>query len=54
MEKTAVVLLSGGQDSTTCLYWAKKNFDKVYAIGFNYGQKHVLENEIATAIAKEA
>ena len=46
--------MSGGQDSTTCLYWAKKNFDKVYAIGFNYGQKHVLENEIATAIAKEA
>ncbi|HQJ90771.1 MAG TPA: 7-cyano-7-deazaguanine synthase, partial [Paludibacteraceae bacterium] len=36
-KESAVVLLSGGQDSTTCLYWAKKHFDKVYAIGFRYG-----------------
>lgn len=54
MRESAVVLLSGGQDSTTCLFWAKKHFDRVYAIGFNYGQKHVLENQIAANIAKEA
>ncbi|HOI26361.1 MAG TPA: 7-cyano-7-deazaguanine synthase QueC [Paludibacteraceae bacterium] len=53
-KESAVVLLSGGQDSTTCLYWAKKHFDKVYAIGFRYGQKHQIETEIATQIAKEA
>lgn len=53
MKESAVVLLSGGQDSTTCLYWAKKHFKKVYAIGFRYGQKHQQENEIAAQIAKE-
>ncbi len=53
MKESAVVLLSGGQDSTTCLFWAMKNFKKVYAIGFKYGQKHVLENDIAAQIAKE-
>ena len=36
----AVVLASGGQDSTTCLAWAKKQFNKVHAISFFYGQKH--------------
>lgn len=36
----AVVLLSGGQDSTTCLYWAFRHFDPVYPISFNYGQRH--------------
>jgi 7-cyano-7-deazaguanine synthase len=38
----AVVLLSGGQDSTTCLYWAKGKYD-LYAIGFDYGQSHKQE-----------
>lgn len=42
-----LVLLSGGQDSTTCLYWAKKEFKKVFAIGFDYGQKH--KNELVQA-----
>ena len=50
----AVVLFSGGQDSTTCLYWAKERFEKVYAIGFDYGQKHSNEVDIARDIAKEA
>lgn len=50
----ALVLLSGGQDSTTCLYWAKKYFSEVYAIGFNYGQMHVKELEQAQKIAKDA
>lgn len=48
--ENAVVLASGGQDSTTCLAWAKKYFNKVYAISFFYGQKHSAENEIAQNI----
>lgn len=43
----AVILLSGGQDSTTCLYWAKTHFSEIYAIGFDYGQMHVNELEKA-------
>lgn len=50
--KKAVILLSGGQDSTTCLYWAKKRFDKIYAIGFDYGQKHKIELEAAKMISE--
>ncbi|HKJ41699.1 MAG TPA: 7-cyano-7-deazaguanine synthase QueC [Sunxiuqinia sp.] len=52
--KKALVVFSGGQDSTTCLFWAKRNFDAVEAISYDYGQKHRLELEIAEAIAKEA
>lgn len=48
--KKAVVLLSGGQDSTTCLYWAKKRFTEIYAVGFKYGQKHINEIEAAKKI----
>jgi 7-cyano-7-deazaguanine synthase len=48
----ALVLLSGGQDSTTCLYWAKKHFNEVQAIGFDYGQMHLIELEKAAYIAK--
>lgn len=50
----AVVLFSGGQDSTTCLFWAKKHFDKVYALSFLYGQKHAKEVDQARAIAGKA
>ncbi|MFA6831138.1 MAG: 7-cyano-7-deazaguanine synthase QueC [Bacteroidaceae bacterium] len=50
---TAVVLFSGGQDSTTCLFWALKTFKKVYALSFSYGQKHVKEVSIAEKIAKD-
>lgn len=49
-----VVLFSGGQDSTTCLYWAKKHFKKVYALSFLYGQKHAQEVELARKIAEKA
>ncbi len=52
--KKALIVFSGGQDSTTCLFWAKKQFDEVEAISFDYGQKHRLELEIATEIAKQA
>jgi len=50
----AIVLLSGGQDSTTCLYWAKERFSDIYAIGFDYGQMHVKELEQAKKISKDA
>lgn len=51
MNKKAVVLLSGGQDSTTCLFWAKERFETVLAIGFDYGQKHKQELQQAANIA---
>lgn len=50
----AVVVFSGGQDSTTCLFWAKKHFNEVYALSFRYGQKHELEVELAKKIAAKA
>lgn len=39
----ALVLFSGGQDSTTCLAWALTRFDRVETIGFDYGQRHRIE-----------
>lgn len=50
----AVVIFSGGQDSTTCLYWAIKRYDLVEAITFNYGQKHSIELACAENICKRA
>jgi 7-cyano-7-deazaguanine synthase len=50
----ALVLFSGGQDSTTCLFWARQQFEKVTALGFRYGQKHDVELQQATLIAREA
>lgn len=50
----AIILLSGGQDSTTCLFWAKKHFSEIYAVGFDYGQMHVKELEQAKKICKDA
>ncbi len=49
MLKKALVILSGGQDSTTCLYWAIERFGKenVSAVGFDYGQRH--KNELICA-----
>jgi len=51
---SALVVFSGGQDSTTCLYWAKTRFERVLALSFTYGQKHVLEVEMARQLAAEA
>ena len=43
MSTSAVVLFSGGQDSTTCLAWALARFDRVETVGFDYGQRHAAE-----------
>lgn len=52
--QNAVVLLSGGLDSVTCLYWAKANFANVTAVSFNYGQRHNSELDAAKRIAATA
>lgn len=43
MKTSALVLFSGGQDSTTCLAWALNRYDHVETIGFDYGQRHAIE-----------
>ena len=45
MTTAALVLFSGGQDSTTCLAWALSRFDRVETVGFDYGQRHAVELE---------
>jgi len=54
LTSAALVLFSGGQDSTTCLYWAKQHFERVEALGFRYGQKHEVELSQARIIADKA
>ena len=54
MIKKALIVFSGGQDSTTCLFWALKAFDKVEAVCFDYGQRHRTELEAARTIAEKA
>lgn len=51
-KKHALVIFSGGQDSTTCLGWAKSRYEKVTAISFVYGQKHDCEIKQAKKIAQ--
>ena len=52
----ALVLFSGGQDSSTCLAWALERFERVETVGFDYGQRHVIElacrSDIRAALAK--
>jgi 7-cyano-7-deazaguanine synthase len=52
----ALVVLSGGQDSTTCLYWAidRYGLEAVETLTFDYGQRHRIELECAAAIARFA
>ncbi|MGD0643239.1 MAG: 7-cyano-7-deazaguanine synthase QueC [Roseiarcus sp.] len=45
-EASALVLFSGGQDSTTCLAWALDRFDRVETIGFDYGQRNRIELDV--------
>ncbi|MCD8921009.1 7-cyano-7-deazaguanine synthase QueC [Staphylococcus gallinarum] len=49
----AIVVFSGGQDSTTCLFWAKKHFSEVELVTFQYGQRHDTEIKVAQQIAEE-
>ena len=50
---TALVLFSGGQDSTTCLAWALQRYERVETIGFDYGQRHAIELDVrAPVLAK--
>jgi 7-cyano-7-deazaguanine synthase len=50
--RTAVVVLSGGQDSITCLHLAKKFHSKVLAVSFNYGQRHAVELGAAAEVCR--
>lgn len=51
--RKAVVVFSGGQDSTTCLIQAMAQFDEVHCLTFDYGQRHKLEIEVAESICRE-
>jgi 7-cyano-7-deazaguanine synthase len=50
----AVCLTSGGQDSTTCLFWAKQRFAPVLAVAFDYGQRHRIELQAAQTVCNLA
>jgi 7-cyano-7-deazaguanine synthase len=52
MDAGALVLFSGGQDSTTCLAWALDRFARVETVGFDYGQRHRIELECRGRIAE--
>ena len=57
-DRSALVLFSGGQDSTTCLFWALAPeggaYGRVEAVAFRYGQRHAVELEQAAEIARRA
>lgn len=49
----ALILFSGGQDSTTCLAWALSRYDHVETIGFDYGQRHAIELTVRPALLEK-
>ncbi len=51
--KKAVVVFSGGQDSTTCLVQAIKHYDEVHCITFDYGQRHLQEISVAKKLTEK-
>lgn len=50
MNNGALVLFSGGQDSTACLAWALSRYDRVETVGFDYGQRHAVELDARQAV----
>jgi 7-cyano-7-deazaguanine synthase len=50
---TALVLFSGGQDSTTCLAWALQRYERVETIGFDYGQRHAIELSVRPTVLEK-
>jgi 7-cyano-7-deazaguanine synthase len=53
MHKSALVLFSGGQDSTTCLAWALARYERVETIAFDYRQRHVVELDARLNVLRE-
>lgn len=51
--QAALVLFSGGQDSSVCLAWALERYDRVETVGFDYGQRHAVEMEARQTVRRE-
>ncbi len=52
-DDTALVLFSGGQDSTVCLAWALERFARVETVGFHYGQRHAVELDVRPRLREQ-
>ncbi|HEX7800656.1 MAG TPA: 7-cyano-7-deazaguanine synthase, partial [Asticcacaulis sp.] len=49
-DRSALVLFSGGQDSSVCLAWALARYERVETVGFDYGQRHSIEMETRQSV----